>query len=162
MLAPEADTIVIELKLDPIELAIEQAVPCGLILNELLTNAFKYAFRAMDDGRIVVSHSAKPRAVPMNLRWKMTVLGLAAGRERRQFSRAAHRGSADAPTGRRSSACETCAGTRMVLRFPAGNPACDNSPQCAHLSARLGRLFPGGILFVVCRRRIGPGSRVTT
>jgi two-component sensor histidine kinase len=26
------------------ELDIDQAIPCGLILNELLSNAFKYAF----------------------------------------------------------------------------------------------------------------------
>ena len=54
-LASEPDGIAIELALDPIELAIEQAVPCGLILNELLTNAFKYAFRGRDRGRIAVS-----------------------------------------------------------------------------------------------------------
>ncbi len=42
-MANNPDRIAIELALDPIELAIEQAVPCGLILNELLSNAFKYA-----------------------------------------------------------------------------------------------------------------------
>jgi two-component sensor histidine kinase/PAS domain-containing protein len=54
-LAGEPDRIAIELALDPIELGIEQAVPCGLILNELLTNAFKYAFRGRESGRIAVS-----------------------------------------------------------------------------------------------------------
>jgi two-component sensor histidine kinase len=54
-LAPEPDRIAIELALEPIELAIEQAVPCGLILNELLTNTFKYAFRSRTGGRISVS-----------------------------------------------------------------------------------------------------------
>ena len=32
------------MKIDPIELDIAQAVPLGLILNEAITNAFKYAF----------------------------------------------------------------------------------------------------------------------
>jgi two-component sensor histidine kinase len=53
--AGDPDRIAIELNLDPIELEIERAVPCGLILNELLTNAFKYAFRDRLDGRIAVS-----------------------------------------------------------------------------------------------------------
>jgi len=51
----EPSRITIVLALDPIELAIEQAVPCGLILNELLTNAFKHAFRGKQRGRITIS-----------------------------------------------------------------------------------------------------------
>ena len=37
---------------DKIELNIDQAVPCGLIANELLTNAFKHAFRDGNKGVI--------------------------------------------------------------------------------------------------------------
>ncbi|GEM_PF-2433436 len=36
--------IQLNLELEPILLSIEQAIPCGLILNELLTNAFRHAF----------------------------------------------------------------------------------------------------------------------
>jgi two-component sensor histidine kinase len=56
--ASEPHRIAIDLALDPVELAIEQAVPCGLILNELLTNAFKYAFRGRQRGRIAISFRA--------------------------------------------------------------------------------------------------------
>jgi two-component sensor histidine kinase len=36
-------------------LDIDRAVPCGLIVNELLVNAFKYAFEKNAAGRILVS-----------------------------------------------------------------------------------------------------------
>ncbi len=40
--------------IDSINLAPKELIPCGLILNELLTNAFKYAFNSSDDGEIHV------------------------------------------------------------------------------------------------------------
>lgn len=45
--------------LDTILLPIKQAIPCGLILNELLTNAFKYAFPDAQDGKSRVFISLK-------------------------------------------------------------------------------------------------------
>jgi two-component sensor histidine kinase/PAS domain-containing protein len=41
-------------------LDINAAVPCGLILNELLTNCMKYAFEGRDGGRVVVSMAHEP------------------------------------------------------------------------------------------------------
>jgi PAS domain S-box-containing protein len=41
-------------ELSPVDLTIEQAIPCGLILNELLTNSFKHAFADTgNDGKTV-------------------------------------------------------------------------------------------------------------
>ena len=46
----------IELKLDVgnVFLDLDRAIPCGLIINELLTNALKYAFINQEDGEITI------------------------------------------------------------------------------------------------------------
>lgn len=43
------------LDLDPVELDVSQAVPMGLILNEAITNAVKYAFRHGDKGNVIIT-----------------------------------------------------------------------------------------------------------
>jgi len=49
--------------IDDISLDIIHAVPCGIVLNELLTNAFKHAFSKDESGRIIVSlHESGPTA----------------------------------------------------------------------------------------------------
>ncbi|MCJ7812582.1 sensor histidine kinase, partial [bacterium] len=47
--------IALNLKIEDIFLSIDKAIPLGLILNELLTNAMKYAFLEMEKGRITIS-----------------------------------------------------------------------------------------------------------
>ena len=39
-------------ELQPVTLSVEMAVPCGLILNELVTNAIKHAFRGRSTGEV--------------------------------------------------------------------------------------------------------------
>jgi two-component sensor histidine kinase/ActR/RegA family two-component response regulator len=41
--------------LAPVSLQLDQMIPCGLILNELVTNSLKYAFPGEREGEIVVS-----------------------------------------------------------------------------------------------------------
>ncbi len=40
----DPERVLLEIKAEPLALHIDRAIPCGLILNELLTNALKYAF----------------------------------------------------------------------------------------------------------------------
>ena len=54
-LEQQADGIAFDLALDEIEIAIDRAVPVGLILNELATNSIKYAFSGQEGGRICVT-----------------------------------------------------------------------------------------------------------
>lgn len=49
----------IQLEVDPVELDVDSAIPLGLITNELLTNALKYAFTEAERGRIEVSFTKK-------------------------------------------------------------------------------------------------------
>jgi PAS domain S-box-containing protein len=50
-----ADPIHLELDLQPVPLPMDQAVPCGLLLNELASNALKHAFHGRPHGTIAVS-----------------------------------------------------------------------------------------------------------
>jgi two-component system, sensor histidine kinase PdtaS len=49
------DRISIECQMEPLDLDIDRAIPIGLIINELLTNALKYAFPDKRNGQIKIS-----------------------------------------------------------------------------------------------------------
>jgi len=61
--------------MEPCILNIEIALPLGLIINELLTNAYKYAFEGRDDGEVridLVSLPVSEHVLPGN--WKLSVV----------------------------------------------------------------------------------------
>ncbi len=89
--ANATDAARVELRLDmqPLLLSVEAAVPCGLILNELATNALKHAFRGRDkgvvnvalhkgdDGRSCLMVSDNGIGLPADLDWRQSpTLGL--------------------------------------------------------------------------------------
>ncbi|MCO6430523.1 MAG: PAS domain S-box protein [Deltaproteobacteria bacterium] len=58
--------LTLDMELDEIDLNIEKAIPCGLILNELISNALKHAFRGFGEEykrrvKISVKRASSPR-----------------------------------------------------------------------------------------------------
>jgi two-component sensor histidine kinase/PAS domain-containing protein len=81
--ATAASAVRLTMDLEPVSLTVNIAVPCGLILNELVSNALKHAFRGRNGGEVTVSlHSAKDgirlsvrddgTGLPAGFDWKQT------------------------------------------------------------------------------------------
>ena len=51
----DPDRIAIRVDVEPVHLPIDIAVPCGLVVNELITNALKHAFPNRDQGEIRIA-----------------------------------------------------------------------------------------------------------
>ncbi len=52
--APGDTRIKLDLDFDEIFLGLDQAIPCGLIVNELVSNALKYAFNGRNEGTLYI------------------------------------------------------------------------------------------------------------
>jgi PAS domain S-box-containing protein len=59
--------IELKLKVDPVNLNLDQAIPCGLIVNELITNALKYAFKNKKAGEIFIAISEKGKTISIRI-----------------------------------------------------------------------------------------------
>lgn len=58
----------IDLKVRSNMIRLDQAIPCGLIINELLTNAFKHAFEDVNEGKIEICFEAKEEFLYLQVR----------------------------------------------------------------------------------------------
>jgi two-component sensor histidine kinase len=56
---PTQKDIQMRVEADPVKLTIDAAIPCGLIVNELVSNSLKHAFKKKDRGEIVVQLTAQ-------------------------------------------------------------------------------------------------------
>ncbi|PWU10203.1 MAG: hypothetical protein C5B51_04715 [Terriglobia bacterium] len=110
--------IALHIEAEPIELGIDRAVPCALILNELLTNAFKHAFPGGRDGEIRVSFR---QSEPGMLELSITDNGVGAKSEPSQAAHGIGLSIVRILTAQLDGSLERqpCAGTCYVLRFPA-------------------------------------------
>ena len=60
MYSPKGTEITSVVRIDDVYLTMNQAIPCALILNELITNAYKHAFTGRPNGTITVSVKREP------------------------------------------------------------------------------------------------------
>lgn len=61
------DHISIEMDIDNLTLPVTQAIPCGLLVNEIVTNSYKHAFKGLDEGLIEVSLKTKGEFVQITV-----------------------------------------------------------------------------------------------
>jgi PAS domain S-box-containing protein len=55
-----AERVAFNLEIDGVSLAVDHAAPCGLIINELVSNSLKYAFTGNRRGRVYVRAERQP------------------------------------------------------------------------------------------------------
>ncbi|MCV2368909.1 sensor histidine kinase [Roseateles oligotrophus] len=65
----------LQLNLAPVQVSLDQATPCGLLLNELISNAFKHGFPAGRDGVLTVELQplADPDQTAQSPDWRLRV-----------------------------------------------------------------------------------------
>lgn len=120
----EPGRITIKLALDPIELGIELAVPCALILNELISNAFKYAFPGDRRGEILISfRESQPGTLELAI--EDDGIGLPAGLLGNPDTKSLGLQIVSILTRQLEGSLERrpSTGTHIVIRFPAGSSA---------------------------------------
>jgi PAS domain S-box-containing protein len=121
VLVAEPWRIAVQCNLEPIELAVNMAVPCGLILHELVTNAFKHAFPGGRCGEVRVSfRECEPGVLEMAVEDNGIGFLLSSPDA---YANANSLGLRIVHIlARQLDGCfrqEPCSGTRFVLRFPA-------------------------------------------
>lgn len=60
--------VTFEYEIDPIKLIITQAIPCGLLINEIVTNAYKHAFEGRDSGTIKIGFTKEKEVLTLSLK----------------------------------------------------------------------------------------------
>jgi PAS domain S-box-containing protein len=114
----EPGRISLEIAADPIELGLDRAVPCALILNELLSNAFKHAFPGERKGEIRISFREQ---APGQLELAIQDDGIGSASQGEHKAKSLGLSIVGILTTQLDGTLqqEPCAGTRFVLRFPA-------------------------------------------
>jgi len=61
------DAVVLDTQLEDVDLILDQAIPCGLLVNELITNALKYAWKPGEVGTIRIVLEEKNNVVQLEI-----------------------------------------------------------------------------------------------
>lgn len=67
--------IVFRYEMEPVLLNINQAHPCSLIMNEVITNCYRHAFQERDKGEVMIRMSSKANRITMEVSDNGTGLG---------------------------------------------------------------------------------------
>ena len=54
--------------IDPISLIITQAIPCGLLVNEIITNAYKHAFNDRKEGKVDITLRIEKGVITLSIK----------------------------------------------------------------------------------------------
>jgi PAS domain S-box-containing protein len=119
----DPERIAIRLHISPIEMGVHRAVPLALLLNELVTNAFKHAFPAGRRGEVTVSLR---EAAPGSLEFAVEDNGIGtppglAGQNSKSLGLQIVDILGRQLEGSLEQQSAAGAGARFVLRFPAGS-----------------------------------------
>lgn len=71
--AQSSGAVRLSLLLNPVQVSMDQATPCGLLVNELISNALKHAFPAGQGGDVQVALQAEPNPVGDAPQWCLRV-----------------------------------------------------------------------------------------
>jgi two-component sensor histidine kinase len=63
----ETDKVELKLDLQQVGLVLDQAIPCGLMINEIITNALKYAFPNGKKGTVNISMTEEKEIVTLRI-----------------------------------------------------------------------------------------------
>jgi two-component sensor histidine kinase len=117
----EPGRISLNVAVEPIEVGLDRAVPCALILNELLSNAFKHAFPGERKGEVHISfRESEPGQLELAI--QDDGIGSPAGQgegKTKSLGLSIVRILTTQLDGTLEQ--EACEGTRFVLRFPAAS-----------------------------------------
>lgn len=64
----ESVPVVLVVETSSLQLPLDAAVPCGLIVNELVTNALKHAFVGRSEGRVVIDAAANGKVICISVK----------------------------------------------------------------------------------------------
>ena len=64
----ESENVKVSFDLEPVQLNINQAHPCSLIINEVITNTFRHAFHGVDDGELDIKMKVQGNLIRISIK----------------------------------------------------------------------------------------------